>query len=150
MIRRSCMVAEDQALIAMSIEAYLEESGFEVAGPFPTSAKALKWLERATPGLAILDVMLQDGPSLRLARELKARAIPFVIYSGLPPTPTIPPEFQDVPWLEKPVSRENLARTLEQMAAAAGETYSPKNIASASAEYLGSFEAKPLVYAQRR
>lgn len=109
------MIVEDQALIGMSLEASLEEAGFDVVGPFMSSAQALEWLESGAPKLAVLDIMLQDGTSLQVARELKSRGIPFAIYSGLPRKPDCPPELQDVPWLEKPVSREILVRTLDQL-----------------------------------
>ena len=36
-----CLLVEDQALIGMALEAYLEGAGYEVAGPFATSAAAL-------------------------------------------------------------------------------------------------------------
>src|SRR5918997_1220983 len=110
-----CMIVEDQALIGMSLEASLEEAGFDVAGPFMSNAQALKWMESAAPDLALLDVMLKDGTSLRIARELKSRGVPFVIYSGLPPDADRPPELQDVPWLEKPARRETLVTMLEDL-----------------------------------
>jgi DNA-binding response OmpR family regulator len=109
------MIVEDQALIGMSLEASLEEAGFDVAGPFMSNAQALKWLENAAPDLAVLDVMLKDGTSLRIARELKSRGVPFAIYSGLPPDADRPPELQDVPWLEKPARRETLLAILEKL-----------------------------------
>jgi hypothetical protein len=59
--------------------------------------------------------MLKDGTSLRIARELKSRGVPFVIYSGLPPDADRPPELQDVPWLEKPARRETLVTLLEDL-----------------------------------
>lgn len=112
-----CMVVEDQALIGMSLEASLEEAGFKVAGPFKSSAQALQWLEGNAPELAVLDIMLQGGTSLQVARELKLRGVPFAIYSGLPPKVDRPSELQDVPWLEKPVSRETLVKTLDRLVA---------------------------------
>ena len=115
MAQPCCMIVEDQALIGMSLEASLEEAGFEVAGPFMSNAQALRWLQNAAPDLAVLDVMLKDGTSLRIARELKSRGIPFVIYSGLPPDADRPPELQDVPWLEKPARRETLVTILEDL-----------------------------------
>jgi DNA-binding NtrC family response regulator len=106
------MIVEDQALIGMSLEASLEEAGFSVEGPFMSNAQALSWLESDVPDIALLDVMIKDGTSIEIARALKMRGIPFAIYSGLPPKKGGPPELQDVPWLEKPVSRETLAATL--------------------------------------
>ncbi|WP_280136879.1 response regulator [Microvirga vignae] len=109
------MIVEDQALIGMSLEASLEEAGFAVEGPFMSNAQALSWLESDAPDIALLDVMIRDGTSVEIARELKSRGIPFVIYSGLPPKKGGPPELQNVPWLEKPISRETLAAVLEDL-----------------------------------
>jgi DNA-binding response OmpR family regulator len=109
------MIVEDQALIGMSLEASLEEAGFVVEGPFMSNAQALLWLESDAPDIALLDVMIKDGTSVKIARELKSRGIPFAVYSGLPPKKDGPPELQDVPWLEKPISRETLAATLEEL-----------------------------------
>jgi DNA-binding NtrC family response regulator len=110
-----CIIVEDQPLIGLSLEAYLKDNGFIVAGPFVTNSDALRWLGNQTPHLALLDVMLKDGASVRIARLLKERRVPFAVYSGLKPERESPPEFRDVPWLEKPMSRSALARTLEQL-----------------------------------
>jgi len=110
-----CMIVEDQALIGMSMEASLEEAGFKVAGPFMSNGEAMRWLEDNAPDIAVLDIMLKDGTSLEIARELKNRGVPFAVYSGLPPKADRPPELQDVPWLEKPVRRETLATILVRL-----------------------------------
>ena len=112
------MIVEDQVLIGMALQVSLDEAGFETAGPFMSNAASLQWLHVNTPELALLDVLLKDGPCVQLARELKSRGIPFAIYSGLPRAADAPDEFRDVPWLEKPVSRETLATTLQQLARA--------------------------------
>jgi DNA-binding response OmpR family regulator len=111
------MIVEDQALIGLSLEAYLEENGFAVAGPFVTSTDALQWLSTQTPHLALLDVMLDDGSSVKVASCLKERGVPFAVYSGLKPERESPPEFRNVPWLEKPMSRAALARVLSDLQA---------------------------------
>jgi DNA-binding NtrC family response regulator len=110
-----CMIVEDQALIGMSLEAYLEDAGFTVAGPFPSCADVLPWLERNTPQVAVLDVSLRDGTALPVAHELKERNTPFAVYSGLPFTSSLPNEFRDVPWLEKPVPREELTQVIVRL-----------------------------------
>jgi DNA-binding NtrC family response regulator len=115
MTQPCCMIVEDQVLIGMSIEASLEEAGFAVAGLFMSCAQALEWLEHNSPDLAVLDFMVKDGTSLQIARELKNRGVPFTIYSGLPPKAECPPELCGAPWLEKPASRETLARTLARL-----------------------------------
>lgn len=131
------MIVEDQALIGMSLEASLEEAGFRVEGPFMSNAQALSWLESDMPDIALLDVMIKDGTSLEIARALKMRGIPFVVYSGLPPKKDGPPELQDVPWLEKPVSRETLTAILSEVLdgcqrAASGDSVLPVGDGSTS------------------
>jgi DNA-binding response OmpR family regulator len=121
MAQTRCMIVEDQALIGMSLEASLEEAGFQVAGVFMSNAQALQWLKGDAPDIAVLDIMIKDGTSLEIARALKRLGVPFAVYSGLPPKADCPPELQDVPWLEKPASREVLLNTLGRLAAPEGE-----------------------------
>jgi DNA-binding response OmpR family regulator len=109
------MIVEDQALIGMSLEAYLEDAGFSVAGPFLSCADALRWLEHNTPQVAVLDLLLRDGTALPIAHELRRRNTPFAVYSGLPFTASLPDEFGDVPWLEKPVAREELTQVIAHL-----------------------------------
>lgn len=113
-----CMIAEDQVLIGMAMEASLEEAGFRVVGPFLSNDEALRSLEDETPDVAVLDVVMKDGSSVAIARELKRRGVRFAIYSGLQAAPDAP-EFRDAPWLEKPVSRETLIATMRELAAPA-------------------------------
>jgi DNA-binding NtrC family response regulator len=106
-----CLLIEDQALIAMSIETYLEDAGIAVQ-TVVSMAEARAWLEVNTADIAIVDFMLKDGPATALAGELNGRAIPFVIYSGYPPRQSMPSELQGVPWLEKPTSRDDLLKVV--------------------------------------
>ena len=112
MVRPCCLILEDQALIGAALEASLEEAGFDVAGPFDYSSDALKWLTERTPDLALVDVLVRDGTCISVARELRHKKVPYAIYSGLKPPQPVAPEFEDVPWLQKPVSREQLSATL--------------------------------------
>jgi DNA-binding NtrC family response regulator len=117
-----CLVVEDQALIAMSIETYLEEADIAVQ-TVATIAEARAWLEAHTADIAIVDFMLKDGPATELAGELNRRGIPFVIYSGYPPRQSMPSELQGAPWLEKPTSRDDLLKAvLKTLMAVSGQT----------------------------
>jgi DNA-binding response OmpR family regulator len=111
-----CLVVEDQALIGMALEASLEDAGFKISGPFGRVCDALKWLKTHTPDIALLDLVLGDGPCTQLATTLRERGVPFAIYSGVRPPAIRPPEFDGVPWLEKPVSRSDLAAVLADLA----------------------------------
>ena len=102
-------------LIALSIEGYLEDLGYEAEGPFMAGAAALSWLETHTPQAAILDYSLADGACSELARELRRRNIPFVIYSGYQPDADMPEEVRGMLWLEKPCSGEDLLKALRSV-----------------------------------
>ena len=66
-LQSRCLIIEDQALIAMSVEGYLEDVGFEVQ-TVASVAQGREWLKDNTPEFVILDFMLKDGPATELAR----------------------------------------------------------------------------------
>ncbi len=111
----SCLIVEDQVLIALSIEAYLEDIGYDSAGPFTSGAEALAWLKDNTPQAAILDYSLTDGACTELAHELRHRGVPFMVYSGHQRRPDTPVEFKDALWIEKPCAREEILSALRQL-----------------------------------
>jgi DNA-binding NtrC family response regulator len=116
-----CLVAEDQALISLALEDTLEDAGLAVAGPFASCQEALSWAEEHTPEVAIIDFQLKDGPCTELARELRRRGVPVIIYSGYPHGETIPPEFDGLPWLEKPTAQSDLLAAMAQVAPSVAE-----------------------------
>ena len=117
-----CLIVEDQALIAMSIETYLEEAGIAVH-TVASIAEGRAGLEAGTADIAIFDFMLKDVPATELAGELNRLAIPFVIYSGYPPRQSMPSELRRVPWLEKPTSRDDLLKVvLKTLMTVSGQT----------------------------
>jgi DNA-binding response OmpR family regulator len=67
----------------------------------------MRWLNTSAPSVAILDYLLKDGPCTMLAEVLRARGVPFVIYSGLPAEAACP-ELRGATWITKPASRETL------------------------------------------
>jgi DNA-binding NtrC family response regulator len=110
-LQSRCLIIEDQALIAMSVEGYLEDVGFEVQ-TVASVAQGREWLKDNTPEFVILDFMLKDGPATELARELHGRGIPFIVYSGYSRHLGVPSVLQEVPWLDKPTAREDLLKAL--------------------------------------
>ena len=113
-----CLVVEDQTLIAMALEATMEDAGIPVAGLFASCADALAWTEDNTPSIAVLDYKLKDGPCTDLAKVLLARGVPVIIYSGLPQGHDTAPELRGVIWLEKPVPRGDLLHVIQTHAPA--------------------------------
>ncbi|HEV7251962.1 MAG TPA: response regulator [Mesorhizobium sp.] len=109
------LVCEDQALIALELQACLEEAGLAVAGSFGSGVQAMAWLATNTPDFAILDFKLDDGSCTALIRLLKARNVPVLIYSGWPQGGHDTPEdLRDLPWLSKPLECEALLNALRQ------------------------------------
>ena len=68
------LLVEDNALIAMTLEATLTEAGYKVAGPAASAKRAIEFAEAAPPHVALLNIRLSDGGSgVDLARTLKQR-----------------------------------------------------------------------------
>jgi DNA-binding response OmpR family regulator len=110
-----CLIVEDDVLIALSIEAYLEEAGYEVAGLMTSVAETVAWLEGHRPGVVILDYSLKDGACTELARHLRDRRIPFMIYSGHRREGGPVPEFAAAPWVVKPSTRDDIISALRSL-----------------------------------
>jgi DNA-binding NtrC family response regulator len=113
----TCMIVEDQTLIGLSLEAYLEEAGYGMCEVFVSTAEARAWLATHTPTVAVLDYSLKDGPCTTLTGVLAERNIPFVIYSGHKCS-VAPRQLQHVPWISKPCDREVLLAALTRVAPA--------------------------------
>jgi DNA-binding response OmpR family regulator len=104
------MIVEDEVLIALGLEDAFQEEGYEVAGSFATCADALACLAKRPPDLAVVDAMLKDGSCLELARELRRRDVPFLIYSGRNSFAEEPPEMDGILWVEKPAPAPSVVR----------------------------------------
>lgn len=102
------MIVEDESLIAWDLADGFQEQGFRIAGPFSGCKDALQSLKTGLPDLAILDAVLSDGPCLELARELRSRGVPFLIYSGAEEFEDHAPELEGVRWIQKPAPMESV------------------------------------------
>lgn len=106
------LLAEDEAIIAIELEDSLKSAGFDIAGPFATCSEAERWLKTGRPAAAVLDNRLKDGPCDVLARDLKNRGVPVVIYSGHAKGEDPFSRSWDGSWLIKPVRFDVLLSTL--------------------------------------
>ena len=105
--RPAVLVLEDSLLIALAIEAALDDRGFAaiMAGSL---AAAHERLDGQLPSAAILDLGLPDGNSLSLARGLHARGCPVAICSGSD-SESVPPGHEFAQCFQKPTSGQVLA-----------------------------------------
>lgn len=115
--RRRVLLVEDEALIAMDLEQWLTEVGFEVVGPFKRNRDAMVALDQGGIDFALLDYVLEDENSGSVADRLKHLRVPYVFLTGCP-EPLLRQTDRDAPMLEKPISRC-------QMTEALGNIYAP-------------------------
>jgi CheY-like chemotaxis protein len=108
------LIVEDEPLIAMMMEALVEDVGGVSHGPFATLSPALAAVESgAEIDVALLDCNLGKVHSWPVADALAARGIPFAFTSGQGPK-GIADRFADRPVFDKPVDEEKLKRFLRQ------------------------------------
>ncbi|MDG2095056.1 MAG: hypothetical protein P8J89_07265 [Phycisphaerales bacterium] len=110
--RFKILVVEDAFLIGMDLKMSLEEMGFEVLGPVPTSARALDILERDGCDGAILDVSLGRETSESVADYMVSHGIPFFFLTGYSRNNINDPSLQDKPLYHKPMNRESLGQAV--------------------------------------
>jgi DNA-binding response OmpR family regulator len=72
------LVVEPEPELGLDLASALDATGCFVAGPFPSSTEALRWLGSFTPDAAFIDLPIADDASLELLRELQLRSVPFV------------------------------------------------------------------------
>lgn len=79
------LILQNERLYADYLEQMFIELGFTVGGAFCTAGDAKRWLVDHEPDVAVIDAEVQDGDCIERARRLKARHVPFVVYSTVTP-----------------------------------------------------------------
>lgn len=103
MTDRIAMITEDEVFVVLDVEDALYAAGICIGASQTSNAAALEWLETHRLDVAVLDYRLRDGTSEVLAKVLRSRAIPFIVYSATSYEPELHvPTFEGVPWLDKP------------------------------------------------
>lgn len=90
------LVAEDEPLMLMAIEAKLKNEGFEVVGT-SDGREALNALEEFSPDLIITDILMPYTSGLELIGIVKSnqhKKIPIIVLSGLGQEDTVMEAFQ--------------------------------------------------------
>ncbi|MCA1414121.1 response regulator [Bradyrhizobium sp. NBAIM20] len=109
---RRIFVVEDEYFLADDIGETFRALGAEIAGPVGDLEDALKILhDGSVLDAAVLDVNIRSEMIFPIARELRARNVPFLFTTGYDKI-TLSPEFQNVPLLEKPIDLAAMARKL--------------------------------------
>lgn len=112
------LIVEDEPLIALMLEDYLDELGREVAGIADSVVEALRLIEEGGVDAAILDVNLRGGEkSWPVADVLAGRGTPFLFASG-GHEESITERHRSRPVLFKPFTMDAIGRALDQLVAA--------------------------------
>ncbi|MFK4506853.1 response regulator [Bradyrhizobium daqingense] len=109
------LVVEDEYFLAEDIGKALRTLGAEIAGPVGHIEDAVEVLHNG--GIldgAVLDVNIRAEPIFPIARELRARHVPFVFTTGYDRI-SIEAEFRDVPLWEKPIDIVAMAQSLASL-----------------------------------
>jgi DNA-binding response OmpR family regulator len=108
---RRILVAEDEPMLALELEAALEEMGCRVLGPASTVAGALALVSAEGRRLdgAVLDVNLAGEEIFPVVSALRARGVPVLFATGYS---EMPAEHAAIPLLRKPLARGELAAAL--------------------------------------
>lgn len=108
------LVVEDESLVAMLLEDFLDELGYAIVGPFARIEDALARLEEGGIDGALLDVNLDGERSYPIAEALAARGLPFVFVTGYGEA-GIEPAFRDRPVVQKPFTQDSLRQALAKL-----------------------------------
>lgn len=109
------LLVEDEPLIAMMLEDFLELLDRTVAGTADCVEAALAIVDSGPVGAAILDVNLRGGEkSWPIADALAVRGIPFVISSG-GSDDSIEERHRNRPLLQKPFTMDGVEKALAML-----------------------------------
>jgi CheY-like chemotaxis protein len=112
---RRVLVIEDEYYLADDIARLLRKIGAEVIGPVGEVDDALQLVRDGDAvDIALLDINLRGEMIFPVADELRRRQIPFIFTSGYERSP-LPPDYDDVPLLEKPLDDRAVQMALRRL-----------------------------------
>jgi DNA-binding NtrC family response regulator len=108
------LVVEDEVLVALDLEAILNDAGADVE-LCRTTQSALDRLTSAPITVAILDVRLGTDTVTPVASRLAERGIPFVFYTGQSACDPILADWPDRKIVTKPARSASIVRALAEV-----------------------------------
>lgn len=111
----SILVVEDEPLISMMLEDFLDTLGYRLAGCADDVSGALRHVETGGFDAALLDVNLRDGEtSWPVADALSQRGQPFILATG-GGNEIVPQRHAGVPVLSKPYTLDGVREAFESL-----------------------------------
>jgi CheY-like chemotaxis protein len=112
-IARSILIVEDEPLIAMMLEDFLDSLGHRVAATCDSVADALDRVGQGGFDVAIIDVNLNGERVWPVADRLAAQGVPYILATGGHIDPP-PPQHAAVPVLSKPFNLDAIEPALAE------------------------------------
>ena len=111
------MIIEDEAIVAMDLESRLKKMGYQVAGIYGNSDKAINYLKVHTPDLVLCDINI-DGAhdGIDVANYIRSKkAIPIIFVTALSDRPTLERAKKALPYgyIVKPYEDVDLISAIE-------------------------------------
>ncbi len=108
------LLVEDEPLVAMMMNGFLDQLDCRVVGPCNTPFEALAFLKENSVDAAILDINLGGETVYPVADALVRLGVPFVFVTGYGGE-SVDSRFTQVKRLEKPIGFENLRSTVQEL-----------------------------------
>ena len=109
------LVVEDEPLISMMLEDFLDALGYTFAGCVDGVSDALERVDQGDFDAALLDVNLRDGEtSWPIADALSQRGHPFILATG-GGNDVVPERHAGVPVLSKPYTLDGVREAFEAL-----------------------------------
>ena len=78
----SILIVEDDPFIALDLQDFFLDEGYNVIGPTATSSGGLSLLDAQSPDCALLDYNLLSDTSDKIATRLDREKIPYIFLTG--------------------------------------------------------------------
>lgn len=118
--RPAILLLEDDLLLAMDMEEFLESRGYDVVGPYGRVEDALDALEAIRVDGAVLDLNLHGELSFPVIERLRCRNVPVIVCSGYAELPELKQKLAGLPLMPKPWNQQKLGRLLSEVFETAG------------------------------
>ncbi len=108
------LIVEDEPMLAFTLDDFLIGAGFEISGVAGRLEVALAMIEGGGCDAAIVDANLAGVSAAPAASALKARGLPFIVFSGYLPEQQ-KEAFSGAPFVQKPCQPEQLIQALRSI-----------------------------------
>lgn len=121
----TCVIVEDEKLLALSLEKMLKEEGLEVLGISADLEEAVELIDRLKPDILFLDINLGRSDGFEILRRIKHN--PYIVFTTAYSEYAVKAfEENAIDYLLKPIKRERLKIAIEKVKNLNEKNYSKK------------------------